>query len=56
MTQVVENLRYVILIMIYYLFYIVNIVGADVMVMQRAQASTTMILTMLNRNNSVPSH
>ena len=56
MIQVVENLPYVILIIINYLFYIVNIKGADVLVMQRAGASTTMILTTLNRNNSVPAH
>ena len=32
----------------------VKIMGADVLVMQGAMASATMILTMLNRNNSVP--
>ena len=37
-----------------HLFYIVNIVGADVLATQGARASATMLLTMLNRNNSVP--
>ena len=37
-----------------YLFYIVSIMGADVLVMQGARASASMILTMLKRNNSVP--
>ena len=35
-------------------FYIVNIMGADVLTTQEARASTSMIMTMLNRNNSVP--
>ena len=43
-----------------YLFYIVNIMGADVLATQGARASATMILTnimtMLNRNNSVLAH
>ena len=38
-----------------YLFYIVNIMGADILVTQGAMASATMIFTMLNRINSVPS-
>ena len=33
--------------------YIVNNVDADVLATQRARASTAMMLTMLNRNNSV---
>ena len=39
-----------------YLFYIVNIMGVDVLVTQGAMSLTTicMILTMLNWNNSVP--
>ena len=37
-----------------YLFYIVNIMGADVQATQGARASATMILAMLNRNNTVP--
>ena len=37
-----------------YLFYIVNIMGTDVLAIQGARASATMILTMLNRNNLVP--
>ena len=37
-----------------YLFYIVNIIGADVLATQGAWASATMIFTMLNRINSVP--
>ena len=36
-----------------YLSYIVNIMGADVLAMQGARASATMILTMLNKINSV---
>ena len=36
------------------LFYIVNIMGADVLTTQGARASQTMLLTMLNWNNSVP--
>ena len=35
-----------------YLFYIINIMGVDVLVTQGARASVTMILTMLNWNNS----
>ena len=35
------------------LFYIVNIMGADVLTMQGARASATMIFTMLNRVDSV---
>ena len=35
-------------------FYIVIIVGADVLATQGARASVTMILIMSNRNNSVP--
>ena len=38
------------------LFYIVNIMGADVLVMQGARISATMIFTMLNRINSVRTH
>ena len=37
-----------------YLFNIANIMGADVLATQGARTSATMILTMLNRNNSVP--
>ena len=37
-----------------YLYYIVNIMAADVLATQGARASTTMILTMLNRINLVP--
>ena len=37
-----------------YLFCIVNIMAADVLVMQGARASVTMILTMLNQDDSVP--
>ena len=37
-----------------YLFYIVNIMGADVLATQGARASATMILTMLNQINLVP--
>ena len=37
-----------------YLFYIVNIMGADVLSMQRARASATMTFTMFNRINLVP--
>ena len=36
------------------LFYIVNITGDDVLATQGARTSATMILTMLNMNNSVP--
>ena len=36
------------------LFYIVNIMAADVLATQGARASATMILTKLNRDNSVP--
>ena len=37
-----------------YLFYIVNIMAADVLVTKWARASATMILTLLNRDDSVP--
>ena len=37
-----------------YLFCKVNIMGADVLATQGASASTTMIMTMLKRNDSVP--
>ena len=37
-----------------YQFYVVNIMGADALAMQGATASATMILSMLNRNHSVP--
>ena len=37
-----------------YLFYIVNIMGVDVLATQGARASATMILAVLNRINSVP--
>ena len=37
-----------------YLFYIVNIMGADVLATQGGRASGTMILTTLNSINSVP--
>ena len=36
-----------------YLCYIVNIMAADVLAMQGAKASATMILTLLNWDNSV---
>ena len=39
-----------------YLFYIVNIMGADVLATQGARASATMILTWLNRDISFPAH
>ena len=39
-----------------YQFYIVNIMGADVLATQGARASATMILTLLNQVNSVPGH
>ena len=39
-----------------YLFYIVNTIGADVLVTLGARASATMIFTMLNQINSVPTH
>ena len=39
-----------------YLFYIVNIMGADVLATQGARASATMIFTVLNRINWVPAH
>ena len=37
-----------------YLFYIVNIMGADVLATQGAQASATVIFTMLERINAGP--
>ena len=37
-----------------YLFYIVNILAADVLATQGARASAAMILTKFNRDNSVP--
>ena len=37
-----------------YLFYIVNIMGADVLATQGARASATMVLTVFNQINSVP--
>ena len=37
-----------------YILYIVNIMSANVLATQGARASGTMILTMLNRNNSAP--
>ena len=37
-----------------YLFYIVSIMGADALATQGARATTTMILTKLNWDNSVP--
>ena len=39
-----------------YLFYIVNVMDADALVIQGAKASATMILVMLNQINSVPAH
>ena len=39
-----------------YLFYIVNIMAADVLVTQGARASAAIILAYLNRDNSVPAH
>ena len=39
-----------------YLFYMVNIKGVDDLVTQGARASETMILTQINRDNSVPTH
>ena len=38
-----------------YFFYKANIMGVDVLVTQGVRSSATMILTMLNRNNSAPS-
>ena len=38
------------------LFYMVNIMGVDVLATQGARASATMIFSMLNRNNSVSAH
>ena len=54
--QVVETLPHVRQELLYhiYIFYIVNIMGADVLVTQEARALATLILTMFNRNNSVP--
>ena len=46
MTQVVEILPH--------LFYIVHTMSADVLATQGARASSTMIITLLNRINSVP--
>ena len=37
-----------------YLLYIINIISADVLVTQGTRASATIILTMLNRGNSLP--
>ena len=37
-----------------YLFYIFNIMGADVLATQGVRASATMIFTMLNQIDSVP--
>ena len=37
-----------------YLFYIVNIMAGDALATQGAMASKAMILTYLNRDNSVP--
>ena len=37
-----------------YPFYIVNVMGADVLALQRIGASAAMIFTLLNRINSVP--
>ena len=37
-----------------YVYYIINIIAADGMATQGARASSTMILHMLNLNNSVP--
>ena len=39
-----------------FLSYTVNIMGADVLATQEARASATMIFTMLNQNNMVPTH
>ena len=39
-----------------YLFYIANIMAADVLVTQGARASATMIFLILNQINSVPAH
>ena len=50
MTQVVEILPQ---LRQDYLFYIVNIMGADVLATQGARASATMILAMLNQINLV---
>ena len=52
MTQVVEILPY--LKTRTCVFYTVKIMGADALVTQRARVSATMIMIMLNRNNSVP--
>ena len=37
-----------------YIFYMVNIMGADVLATQAARVLATMIFTRLNLNNSVP--
>ena len=49
MAQVAEILSYIRLELI---FYIANTIGVDVLATQGARASSTMILTMLNRNKS----
>ena len=38
------------------LFYMINVMGADVLASQGARASATMIYTMLNQINLVPAH
>ena len=53
-TQVVEILPHVTQGL--YLVYIVNILGADDLVMQGAGASATIILTSLDADNLVPTH
>ena len=37
-----------------YIFYIVNVMAADILATQESKASATMILTILNRIKSVP--
>ena len=57
MTQVVEILPHVRqghTLFDMYLVYIVNTMAVDVLATQGARASATMILTCLNRDNSVP--
>ena len=52
MTQVIEILPHVRQEL--NLFYIVNIMGADVLATQGARASATMLFAMWNWDNSVP--
>ena len=54
MIQVVEILLHVRQELTYQVFYIVNIMGADVLATQGARASATMKLTVLTWKNLVP--